>query len=517
MDPAHFDYPLLKERTIAFRRYQHDILNSVLYKNSLVVVPTSLGKTIVALLMCVNILYKWKSSKILILAPTRPLVHQHLDLFKSSTVVGDQCFALTGKISPEVRKTIWKSSSIRVYFATPELVRNDIKKKLVNKNDFYLVVFDEAHRAVKDYSYTYIAKEFYNNPDHNKIPLVLALSASPSSSREKIEEICSNLFIEQIVAKSEKDDDVSPYVHKVDIEHRRIDLDRVHKEISSIIKAVLEEKIEWLISKSFIRRRKNSEVFRKDLLKLGEDLRAKLESQNNNNTFHSSSNYILFSAIKYQSMSLILLHCRDLVESQGGFALKKFFAKIEDDSSGVNDGYNGSSEAKGSSGGSVIPTKTYEELLLDTRIRKVIHMLENENIPIHPKLRNVISIVKEFLFFGDEKDKSISTSQPASPPSSTSSPRLGSEHAAGCEGCVDIGTNITVGEDIKENIDAKSKQPKQQQHKPQHDQQDGDINDVDAKGNPIDGGYSVDNGDGGDIDSSSSSSSSGDDKWSTSI
>ena len=78
----YFAHPLLRDEIIKYRQYQEDIVNRALYKNSLVVIPTSLGKTIVALLVSLDILLNWKKSKILILAPTRPLVFQHFELFK---------------------------------------------------------------------------------------------------------------------------------------------------------------------------------------------------------------------------------------------------------------------------------------------------------------------------------------------------------------------------------------------------------------------------------------------------
>ncbi|HLL60816.1 MAG TPA: DEAD/DEAH box helicase, partial [Candidatus Nitrosocosmicus sp.] len=93
MDQQYFSHPLLKERSLLFRQYQNAVLKKTLYKNSLVVVPTSLGKTIITLLICIDILFKWKNSKILILAPTRPLVHQHLDLFIPFTILGNNCCA----------------------------------------------------------------------------------------------------------------------------------------------------------------------------------------------------------------------------------------------------------------------------------------------------------------------------------------------------------------------------------------------------------------------------------------
>ncbi len=374
MDQEYFSHPLLKERSLLFRQYQNTVLEKMLYKNSLIVVPTSLGKTIITLLICIDILFKWKESKILILAPTRPLVHQHLDLFRRFTVVGDNCFALTGKISPEVRKTIWKSRSIRIYFATPELVRNDIDSNILKKDEFYLVVFDEAHRAVKDYSYTSISRNFYDKPDPGKIPLILALTASPGSNGEKIKKICSNLFIEQIIVKSEDDEDVLPYIYNIDIKHNLVDLGNEHKEISNIFQSLIDDKIRWLIDNNFIKKKKVENVYRKDLLNLSDHLKSKISISNNNN--NNNVNLFLFAALKYQSMAMILLYCRDLIESQGGFSLKKFFNKFEND----------------------IPNKTYQELLSDPRIQKVIEMLKNDKASSHPKLRDTLSIVKDFLY-----------------------------------------------------------------------------------------------------------------------
>ena len=375
MEHNYFNHPLLVENSLLFREYQNIIAVKALYKNSLIVVPTSLGKTIITLLICIDILYNWKKSKILILAPTRPLVRQHLNLFKRFTKIENICFGLTGKISPDIRKTIWKSRSIRVFFATPELVKNDLDNNLLEKDEFYLIVFDEAHRAVKNYSYTQISKKFYDNKDSKKIPMQLALSASPGSSKEKIQEICSNLYIEQTIIKSEDDKDVLPYVYNIDIEHKRFDIDTKHKEISSIIQSLIDDKIKWLIDNNLIKKKKVENVYRKDLLNLGNYLKTEITQTNN------SKNFFLFAALKYQSMSMILLYCRDLIESQGSFSLKKFFDKFQND----------------------IPNRTYLELLFDPNIQKIIEILKNDKILFsHPKISNLISIVKNFLYISKE-------------------------------------------------------------------------------------------------------------------
>lgn len=337
-----------------------------MYKNSLVVIPTSLGKTIIALLISLDILFHWKNSKILILAPTRPLVFQHFKLFMKHTPLANQCIALTGKIAPEIRKVLWASSGIRVYFATPELVNNDLSNDLLKKDNFYLIVYDEAHRAVKNYSYTRISSKFYEAAEKNEPPLVLGLSASPGSTEDKIKEICTNLFIEQIISKEEKDDDVFPYVYDTNIEYQHVKLDTYQIKISTLLTSMIHDNINWLIRNKLLKKKRADNVYKKDLLSLRDYIISKLDPKN--------ANLFLITALKYQSLSMILLYCRDLIESQGVFALRKFLNNSRENSS-----------------------KTYTYLFLDTRLQEIEKILDENTNQIAPKLAKVLSIVEQFL------------------------------------------------------------------------------------------------------------------------
>jgi Fanconi anemia group M protein len=363
----YFSHPLLRKNSLAFRQYQQDIVLKSLYRNSLVVIPTSLGKTIIALLICLDILLNWKNSKILILAPTRPLVFQHFNLFKKYTPLTNQYVALTGKTAPEIRKVLWNSSGIRVYFATPELVNNDLCNNFLNKDDFYLIVYDEAHRAVKDYSYTHISSQFYNNADNKNSPLVIGLSASPGHTEDKIKEICANLFIEQIVSKEERDDDVFPYVYDTNIEYHRVILDNYHREISAILTSMIYDNINWLIKNKLLKKKRANSVYKKDLLSLKDYITSKLDPK--------APNLFLITALRYQSLSMILLYCRDLIESQGAFALRKFLNNSKENST----------------------NKSYNHLFLDTRLQQIEEILNKNTGQTAPKLTKLLSIIDQFL------------------------------------------------------------------------------------------------------------------------
>ena len=69
------------------RDYQFNIVKKCLYKNTLVSLPTGLGKTFIAAVVMYNF-YRWyPGMKVVFLAPTKPLVAQQIEA----------CFKIMGK------------------------------------------------------------------------------------------------------------------------------------------------------------------------------------------------------------------------------------------------------------------------------------------------------------------------------------------------------------------------------------------------------------------------------------
>ncbi|MBI5871526.1 DEAD/DEAH box helicase [archaeon] len=80
---SFIQHPLITESLVESRAYQEILAARVVDKgNSLVVAPTALGKTIIAVLVSAELLQKKPESKILLLAPSRPLAEQHSNSFK---------------------------------------------------------------------------------------------------------------------------------------------------------------------------------------------------------------------------------------------------------------------------------------------------------------------------------------------------------------------------------------------------------------------------------------------------
>src|SRR5512137_1193537 len=74
-------HPLIRPDSLESREYQLSIAMKALDANTMVILPTGLGKTAVALLVAASRLYN-ERGKILMLAPTKPLVEQHLRYFE---------------------------------------------------------------------------------------------------------------------------------------------------------------------------------------------------------------------------------------------------------------------------------------------------------------------------------------------------------------------------------------------------------------------------------------------------
>ncbi|TXT62538.1 MAG: ERCC4-like helicase/ Hef nuclease [Promethearchaeota archaeon] len=311
-------HPLIEQNLVVRRSYQETIFINCLNQNSLVVIPTGLGKTIIGLMMAVHRLTEFSNSKIIFLAPTKPLVNQHYSSFKELTVLEEESMkSITGTISPEDRKELWKA--LKIAFMTPQVLQNDIITHQYALDDVSLIIFDECHRAVGDYAYCFIAKQYIA---HSKHPQILGLTASPGSTEEKINEIKQNLFIEHLEIRTEKDPDVKPYIHNVVQNWIKISLPEEFSEILKILKEKLKEHYKYLKKMELLNSYNIDSVTRKDLLRLNQVINRKITS-----ALSDDEKYNLFYAKKVQANSIRLSHMLELLETQGINALNDYFDK----------------------------------------------------------------------------------------------------------------------------------------------------------------------------------------------
>ncbi len=296
------------------RLYQEKIFHTTTKKNALVIIPTGLGKTLIALMLAVHRLKKFDGSKILFLAPTKPLCKQHHSTFSKNLNSEKKLAILTGAINPDERKKVWDISDI--IFATPQTIANDLINGRIKIENVSLMVFDEAHRAVGDYDYVFLAKD-YIKKEKSKI---LALTASPGSNREYIDNIRKNLYINAVEIRHENSPDVSPYVEKRDIKKIFIDFPENLKELKELFEISLKKRLEILKNEGITNTSDIQKIRKGDLLKLQSETASRARQNGD------------FNLLKYVSeiaACIKILHCLELLQTQGIKTLSKFFEKLK--------------------------------------------------------------------------------------------------------------------------------------------------------------------------------------------
>ena len=254
------------------RLYQETILNTASEKNTLVVLPTGMGKTNIFLMLAAQRLKQFPNSKILFIGPTKPLIDQYMAVFKEHFEINEnEMSVFTGMISPEKRAELWKKT--KIVFSTPQGLENDIISNRINLREVCLLGVDEAHRAVGDYAYVFVAKQFMKLSSY---PRIIALTASPRSDLEKIQEVCKNLFIEDIEVRTEDDPDVKPYVQQIQTDWVEVELPRVFIDIQKFLNLFLRERFEKLKQWGILKKADIRFVSKSDLLQLQGELRSRI-------------------------------------------------------------------------------------------------------------------------------------------------------------------------------------------------------------------------------------------------
>ena len=368
----------VRSQKLEAREYQIKIANECTNRNSLVVLPTGLGKTIIAVLVARKILGRVpEDSKIIILAPTRPLIDQHRSTFLKFLDIPEENLALlTGKIAPEKRVDVFTNTQL--LFFTPQTLRNDLVSRRYTLKNTALIIFDEAHHASGDYPYTMIADEL---TDQNPDAIILALTASPGASKSKIVELCENLHIplENIHIRTRKDAQVKKYVKPMDIYKIGVNLNTIMSEIYKVVNLILEERLQYLSRHNLIDKSGDNlhiKVIRKDLLRLNSEL-VRIVNGTGDKTG-------IYSALSINAQGLILFHMLELIEQQGLDVLLDYLEKL-----------NKNAKKKNSSKASRI-------LAADNRIRRIYLELKKaqqfspDNL-IHPKYHVLVKVLLDEL------------------------------------------------------------------------------------------------------------------------
>ncbi|MCI4355036.1 MAG: DEAD/DEAH box helicase, partial [Thermoplasmata archaeon] len=309
-------HPRIRPDVLENRLYQEKIAANAVDRNTLVVLPTGLGKTAIALRVIAEHLLRYPTRSVLFLAPTRPLVVQHARSVVD-TLFGPAPVVLTGTVSPEKRAALLHPPQVVV--ATPQVIGNDLARGELTLDPYSLIVFDEAHRAVGDYPYVVIGRANQAGPKSR----VLAMTASPGARKAKIEEVWANLGIEHFEYRTVLDADVRPYLHGVGLETVTVEVPPDVRYLAILLRAAVQRQGDLLRKHNLL---PTGEVGRRDLLVLRERLQRELGAARSRGADPPAG---VWGAVTAQAAAMKGLHALELIESQGVGALRDFFEKQE--------------------------------------------------------------------------------------------------------------------------------------------------------------------------------------------
>ena len=357
-------HPRVRPGLLEDRVYQEQIAEVAVARNTLVVLPTGLGKTAIALRVIAEFLLRRPTESVLFLAPTRPLVVQHAREV-ARTLLAPEPLTLTGAIAPDRRAALLKPPQVVV--ATPQVIGNDLVANEFPLDTFSLIVFDEAHRAVGEYPYVAIARANREGPGAR----VLAMTASPGGSRRRIREVWANLGIERFEYRTELSADVAPYIHGIGVETVEVPVPAEVRHLAILLRAAVQRQVDVLRKLDLL---PAGEASRRVLLDVGTRLQRQIHAEE---TQSGSASGVLWKARTAQAAAMKGLHALELIETQGVDSLREYFGRQR-----PGEGRRW--------------TPALRAFLGDPDVEEVVRRLESLTVE-HPKLAKTVEIVRSEL------------------------------------------------------------------------------------------------------------------------
>jgi ERCC4-related helicase len=307
---------ILREEIIEYRQYQHDIAMKAVERNTLIVIPTALGKTIIAIIAISKLIEH--GGKCIFLAPTRPLVHQHAaSIRKFLKLNQEEIVEVTGEVKREERQLLYEKA--RVIVSTPQVISNDAEILSGIRGEVAVVVFDEAHRAIGNYAYVKIAEFF-------KDSRIIATTASPGGDSSKIDEIMRNLHIDHVEIRDERSPDVSPYVKGIEINQVKIPMPPGCQEVIATLREIFNDVVSKFSNFSI-----NVQIrSRKDLIALGDVISSEIRK----------GNRYFYGAARIRTTAIILDYLIEFAETQGLLSLREYMREIRETNSNARSVFN---------------------------------------------------------------------------------------------------------------------------------------------------------------------------------
>jgi ERCC4-related helicase/ERCC4-type nuclease len=310
---VHLAHPLLRAGAVEERPYQRALAERVLRAPHLLVLPTGLGKTVVALRVLLHHLEVDPHRRVLFLAPTKPLVDQHARFLREVLVQSVRVVDLSGETPPHERDASWHGAHVVV--ATPQVVQNDLVRGARDLRDASIIIYDEAHRALGNYPYPFIARRYRSVGGR----WALGLTASPGNDGATVRTIMRNLHLEHVEVRTDHDADVAPYVHAVETEWIRVRPTPHMVGVTKLLERMLGRCVLQLQRLGHLRALRGLPS-RKEILALGGRLRDEATR---------GGGRAVYEAVSLHARALKLHHGLELAETQGCASAYAFLQRLE--------------------------------------------------------------------------------------------------------------------------------------------------------------------------------------------
>lgn len=308
---------MIKPKTIETRLYQQMLFGAAVQENSLIILPTGLGKTIIVVMTAAFFLGNNPAKQIIMTAPTRPLIDQHFKTMQQTlNLDSESVVILSGQIPPEKRQKIWQTAKFII--TTPQTLRNDIVTNFVDLRNVSFMCIDEAHRLVGNAA-AVLATEQYRkiNPKGR----LIGITASPGNS-DKMREIIKNLGATRVEYMDEDDPQVKPYVFNTANEVQKVQLPKDFHTIIDILTNIFTQMLEVLKELDIIKSNQTRRNPRSSLISLPSKIAEMREDLDDD---------VYFKALGAAGHALRISHAIELIETQGIPALREYFQKLKNE------------------------------------------------------------------------------------------------------------------------------------------------------------------------------------------
>ena len=341
--------------------------------------PTGLGKTFIAATVMFNY-YRWfPKSKIVFVAPTKPLVTQQVEAcFKICGVPYSHTAQLTGNVQKQQRALAYEER--RMFYMTPQTLSNDIKSGLCDPKSIVCLVIDEAHRGTGNYAYTECVSLIRKK---NTSVRILALSATPGASVEAVQNVITALCIARVEIRIEASLDLRPYLHPRKIEVVTLALGQEIEELRDLFAKVIQHFLDPV-------RQLNDPRLQNPLNVSLYGVKTARDSFMRSNAARSNP-VLKFKVMAYLGVVGSLAHAMSLLTYHG---IQPFYEKLVDLRAEYESGKGKPSKTKTE----LLNNKDFQELMTRLQI-----LVDNPNTVGHPKLDRAASmIIDHFMQMEDQ-------------------------------------------------------------------------------------------------------------------